>query len=832
MICCSINNGNADEILKILDKVEMAEVRLDRCRLSDEEIEAVFSSDTPLIATCRVACDGGEGEGDCGGDTDVAGTVDWHYAERVLALAIKAGARYVDLEIEAPKPVSKRLAQACAEWGTTMIRSYHDFTGTPSLDELRTVADRCRHHDGDIVKIATMAQSAADAGRVLSLYKYYTPESLVAFAMGSEGVGSRLECLRKGAPWSYAYYDGNAVSAEAEAGLTAAPGLLPSAQGVIPGQMPYREMWGKVYGTWRSLNSPASDSESDSSPASDGAPAFPASRALRMPCSKSYAQRAIIAAALADGTSVLHGYTPCGDNESAVRVAEALGAKVLVHGTPTFGGRESATLEITGGDAAGAIGVSHRVVKTSGRPRPDGGGGAQACLGGADCNAIGVLTPCGSVDGAGASARQLRAKAPAVDQNTGRPVVNVGESGLLTRLMLPLCCLLRPEGVTITGEGTLKTRPLDGADRMIAALGGALVHENPASGGREAEKTGLVHENPAFGGREAEKTEPSTIALTLPLTVTGPLKGGRIDIDGSKTSQLVSGALMALPMLQRNSTISVKNPTSIPYVYMTMDILRKFGIKIRSEMYGGRQILDQDWSKCTEMVLKVKENQKYKAAEFDLEGDWSAAAVFMAAGAIFGKVALDGLDTTSLQADLMMLDILMEAGASVSQMDEPSGTITVQKAPLQAFKADLSNSPDLFPVVSVFCAFCQGRSTLRGLHRLAHKESDRAEGIKEMLEKLGVNFLVKGDDLLVDGESLDSRIMNGRLLKGGKYSSYHDHRMVMALRLAELGTALPEHTAKGTKGHAMEIDDTDCVAKSYPGFNDIWNECIWKQIKG
>ena len=858
MICCSINKGNADEILKILDKVEMAEIRLDMCRLSDEEIETVFSSDTPLIVTCRTAGEGGYGkEGSCGGGADVAEAVDWRYTERVLTLAIKAGARYVDLEIEAPKPVSKRLAQACAEWGTTMIRSYHDFTGTPSLDELKAVADRCRHHDGDIVKIATMAQSDADVERVLSLYKYYTPESLVAFAMGPEGVRSRLECLRKGAPWSYAYYDGNAVAAEAEVGLTAAPGLLPSAQGIILGQMPYREMWGKVYGTWRPLNGPASDSESDSSPAADGTPVSPASVTLRMPCSKSYAQRAIIAAALANGTSVLHGYTPCGDNESALRVAETLGAKVNCYENGPKCSKQgekmadcyengpkrskqgcAATLEITGGDAAGAIGVSHRVVKTSGRPRPDGGArffnldvlrtsARHEVVGGADCLAIGVLTPCGSVDGAGASARQLRAKAPE------RPVVNVGESGLLTRLMLPLCCLLRPEGVTITGEGTLKTRPLDGADRMIAALGGALVHGTPAFCGREAEKTGLVHENPASGGREDEDHAPDPETLTLPLTVTGPLKGGRIDIDGSKTSQLVSGALMALPMLQRNSTLSVKNPTSIPYVYMTMDILRKFGIKIRSEMYGGRQILDQDWSKCTEMVLKVKENQTYKAAELDLEGDWSAAAVFMAAGAIFGKVAIEGLDTTSLQADLMMLDILMEAGASVSQMDEPSGIITVQKAPLQAFKADLTNSPDLFPVVSVFCAFCQGRSTLRGLHRLVHKESDRAEGIKEMLGKLGVRYTVKGDDLLIDGESLDSRIMTGHLLEGGKFSSCHDHRMVMALRLAELGVALSGHPAKGTGScHAIEIDDTDCVAKSYPGFNDIWNECIRKQIKG
>lgn len=699
MICCSINKGGVKEILGILDKVEMAEVRLDLCQLSDEEVEAVFSSDTPLIATCRVA-----GEG-CGVEFAGGQGIDWHYAERVLALAIKAGARYVDLEIEAPKPVSKRLAQACAEWGTTMVRSYHNFEETPSLEELKAVVDRCRHHDGDIVKIAVMARSEADVERVLNLYKYYTPESLVAFAMGPDGTESRLECLRRGAPWSYACVD----------------------EAVAPGQMKYEDMFKAVYGERKVLNT------------SD----------LRMPCSKSYAQRAIIAAALAEGTSILRGYTPCGDNESALRVAEALGAKVILR-------EDALTVE-----SAGASARLTKIFLGSREPlrRVTGSGGPQKIFG-------------------------LRAKAPQCVSE-----INVGESGLLTRLMLPLCCLLRPEGVKVTGEGTLLTRSLDGADKVIAALGGELICENPN---------------------------------TLPMTVAGSLKGGRIEIDGSKTSQLISGALMALPMLERNSTISVKHPTSIPYIYMTMDILRKFGIKIRSEMYGGRQLLDQDWSKCTEMVLKVKENQAYKAAEIDIEGDWSAATAFMAAGAIFGKVVLDGLDTTSLQADLMMLDILMEAGASVSQMDEPKGTITVQKAPLQAFKADLTNSPDLFPVVSVFCAFCQGRSTLRGLHRLVHKESDRAEGIKEMLDKLGVRYQVKGDDLLIDGESLDSRIVNGRLLSGGKFSSHNDHRMVMALRLAELGT---EH-------HTIEIDDTECVAKSYPEFNNVWNECIWKQIKG
>ena len=178
-------------------------------------------------------------------------------------------------------------------------------------------------------------------------------------------------------------------------------------------------------------------------------------------------------------------------------------------------------------------------------------------------------------------------------------------------------------------------------------------------------------------------------------------------------------------------------------------------------------------------------------------------------------MALEGLDTTSLQADLTMMDILMEAGASLSQMDEPKGVITVKKAPLRGFRADLSNSPDLFPVTAVLCAFCQGRSILRGVRRLVHKESDRSEGIVRMLSRMGVAVQVKGDEMTIDGESLASRLMNGRLLKGGEYTADHDHRMVMALRLAELGAPEP-----------VIIDDTDCVAKSFPRFNEIWNEMI------
>mgnify|MGYP003314928821 CR=1 FL=1 len=690
MICCSIGNRTAGEILSLLEQVEMAEIRLDLCRLSDEDIEEVFSSDTPLIATYRTPQGG-----------------DYREAERQLALAVRYGARYLDLEIEAPKPVSKRLASACSEWGTTMIRSYHNSEGTPSIDELRGIADKCRHHDGEIVKIVTFARDEADNVTVLSLYKYYTAESLVAFAMGSVGTSSRLECLRRGAPFSYAAPCNGAsetVSDDSHADATA------------PGQMAYAEMYREVYGTRKALET---------------------SR-VRMPSSKSYAQRAILAAALADGVSVLKGYTECSDNASALAVAAQLGADVR----RKRGMAGTTTLEITG---------------------------------------IGPVTP-----GIGHS-------------------FNVGESGLLARLMMPLGCYLYPEGFTIEGEGTLNCRVMQGASSTIEALGGRVI----SSGEVAVRSDGNVNGN--VGAKD----------ILLPVTIEGPLRPGRIEIDGSKTSQLVSGALMALPLCSRNSTLCVRKPASIPYIYITMDILRKFGVKLRSEMYGGRQLLDEDWSKCTEIVIKSRENQVYKATELTIEGDWSAAAAYMAAGAVFGGVELEGLDTSSLQADLTMVDILMAAGASISQENEPTGVITVRKAPLQGIRADLSNCPDLFPVVAVFCTFCQGRSSLKGLHRLAHKESDRAGGIVGMLEGLGVRHQVKGNELTIEGESLDSRIMNGRLLHGGRYTSNHDHRMVMALSLAELGADAP-----------LEIDDVQCVGKSYPGFNDTWNEYIRKKIQG
>lgn len=709
MICTTIQNRTLEEITGLLEgsepRIQMAEIRLDRCPLDIEEIESLFSSsDTPLVATCRVVDDGN-------------GT--WEEAEEKLTAAVEAGAAFLDLEIEAPKEVGKRLRRACTEYGTTMIRSSHFFAGTPSDDVLRNTVEKCRKFGGEIVKIAAMATSEEDVARVLGLYSQEQTSQrqaeLIAFSMGETGRASRLECLRLGSPFTYAALNDNEAAA--------------------PGQWTYSEMIAAVYGERRPLH---------------------CDTALNMPASKSFAQRAIIAAALADGESRLEGYSPCGDNEAAIEVAKALGAEVRAE-TP---GVRSDLSDSSTDTATGT-----------------------------------TLT----IKGAGSSVNMP-------------DKLNVGESGLLTRLMIPIVAALgKGQPIEIDGIGTLPARPLKGASEIMAGFGTVLRPLNPAP---------EVH---------------------VPLTVQGPLLSGKTSVSGKGGSQLISGLLMALPLLPGDSTLHIHDPKSIPYMFITADVLRRFGIRIGSEMEGGEDFLEtQDWSLCTGITFKIKGGQKYSPAAFDIEGDWSAAANFLVAGALFGDVRLTGLDTTSLQADISIMDILMEAGASLSQIeDEPQdeesanvkdsndneaadaleanapqghrGLITAQKAPLRAFDTDLNNCPDLFPIVAILAAFCHGRSNIQGFKRLASKESDRGAAILNMLTQMGVEASAAGDTLSITGESVESRLLNGHLLKGGEYTSSHDHRMAMALTVASCCADSP-----------IQIDDTTCIAKSFPAFLDAY----------
>ena len=673
MICTTLQNKTYHEILELLPNLEMAEIRLDSCPLTDSQIEDLFAqTDIPLVATCREAEIFRLAKGTPG--TEEAAL--WHEAERRLTLAVQAGARFADLEIEAPADVSRRFQKLCRECGTELIRSYHNYIDTPDEKGLQMALARCFRYGADIAKIVPTCHSEDDARRIESLYSIVLEDvdslqgRLIAFGMGDAGKATRIECLRRGAPFTYA--------------------ALSESEAAAPGQPVAAELARQIYGK---------------------APKF-VRRDLRMPASKSFAQRAILCAALAEGTSRLYDYSGCDDSAAAIALAEDLGATVELDGS---------TLVITG---------------------------------------IGPIT-----------------------QDLSKPGIFVGESGLLARLSIPVMSAVNGTPFTVDGRGTLPGRPMTEAASIMAAFGVLISNNEDVPGRRE------IH---------------------VPLTVRGKLIPGTADVSGAAGSQLISGLLMALPLCGKDSILHVSDPKSLPYMYITLDVLRHFGISTRSEMEGDARLLEEeDWGACSGITFRVRGNQKYKAAQFGIESDWSAAAAFLAAGAVFGSVELAGMDMKSIQADIEIIDILVEAGALVSQLDD--GTVCVSRAPLEGFTIDLNHAPDLFPVVSVLAAFCSGRSVIGGLGRLSGKESNRAAAILQMLSQMGVEAYADGDSLCVEGESWAGRLLGGRLLRGGSYCSHHDHRMAMALQLASLGADGP-----------IEIDDRECVSKSFPGFFELF----------
>ena len=345
MICTSIQNKELAQIQALLEQLEMAEIRLDRCALEEEDIDELFGeSDVPLVATCRLS--------------------EESQAPALLERAIQAGAKYVDLEMETPAAIGRRIREACRSCGTVLIRSYHNYENTPSREVLLSILERARTFGGEVVKIVTTAHSKADVHTLESLYQEAAPGTLVAFCMGPEGRQSRLDALKLGAPFTYA--------------------CVREEEATAPGQWTTEDLHQAVYGDFR----------------------FVKAVDLPMPSSKSFAQRAIIAAALADGVSHLDGYSPCGDNESALAVAKALGAEVKVAG--------------------------NKIV----------------------------------IRGIGATPGCLKLEE-----------IHTGESGLLTRLMVPLLSALSARPVRVTGEKTLLNRPLSSAHDIMAAYGVRLYPE-------------------------------------------------------------------------------------------------------------------------------------------------------------------------------------------------------------------------------------------------------------------------------------------------------------------------------------------------------------------
>jgi len=262
----------------------------------------------------------------------------------------------------------------------------------------------------------------------------------------------------------------------------------------------------------------------------------------------------------------------------------------------------------------------------------------------------------------------------------------------------------------------------------------------------------------------------------------GGIRGGEAAIPGDVSSQFVSALLLVSPLADGPVSLRLTAPLeSRPYVSMTLEAQRRFGVEVHAS---------------NDMSAFHVEGQSYRPAEFTVEGDWSSAAYLLSAGALAGRVTVEGLNPQSLQADASIITVLREMGARPTLR---GGTVSVDRSSLGCVEFDVSDCPDLFPVAASLCAAAEGRSVLRGVRRLKYKESDRVAAMVEGLRRMGIEASPRGDGVAIDGGAPRGRTVDPR----------RDHRIAMAFGV--LGLA-----AEG----ATTILDAGCVSKSYPGFWD------------
>ena len=385
------------------------------------------------------------------------------------------------------------------------------------------------------------------------------------------------------------------------------------------------------------------------------------SGSVTAPASKSYAQRAIAAALLCEGESVLSNMVQCNDTRAALQVAADLGAKISAH-------EDTYTLH-------------------------------------------GGLHP---------RKRQL----------------NIGESGLATRLFTPITALCT-ETITLTGKGSILKRPISMMEEPLRQLGATVSSQ---------------------GGY-------------LPIHIRGAIRGGNITVDGSLSSQFITGLLMALPLAAQDTTLTVND----------LNDYRQFFIE------GG---------------------QRYVPTRYRIEGDWSGASCLLVAGATAGRITVENLKPLSLQADTAIIDALTRAGAEITTTAD---SVTVRRNELHAFEFDATHCPDLFPALAALAANCDGTSVIRGTHRLIHKESNRAQTLADVFGGMGV---------AVDIETENEMRIIGGTIHGATVSSHNDHRIAMAAAVAALNS-----------DGAVTIRGAEAVDKSYPEFWDDFRNLAGREAE-
>lgn len=330
--------------------------------------------------------------------------------------------------------------------------------------------------------------------------------------------------------------------------------------------------------------------------------------------------------------------------------------------------------------------------------------------------------------------------------------LNCGESGLSVRMFTSIAAV-SDKKIIIDGNGSLISRPMDFFLDVFPKLN-VLIKTNKGK---------------------------------LPLEIKGPIIPKTIEVDGSLSSQFLTGLLFAYSSLNaKDVSINVKNLNSKPYIDLSLDVLEKFGLKVpENRDYESFYFSSQDHI--------VKDAIRH----YDVEGDWSGAAFLLVAGAISGNITVKGLDVFSAQADKKIIQALKDSGCI---LDIETNRISVKSACLKSFVFDATDCPDLFPPLVALAAFCTGKSIIKGVLRLEHKESNRAQTLKYEFYKLGV-IIEYYDDIMV--------VYGGGSINGAEVHSHHDHRIAMACAIVALRAS-----------SNVVINEAQAVSKSYPDFFD------------
>ncbi|MBE6224506.1 MAG: 3-phosphoshikimate 1-carboxyvinyltransferase [Bacteroidales bacterium] len=676
MICVSVQEKDFTKCREILKSSPMVELRGDLCGFTAAQTAELVQMHPNLLYTHRIAGSSLETAYSC------------------MVEAIKKGAKYIDIEIEAPVDYLEQIKSYARVNGCTLIISYHNFEGTQSLQELQTIYDICRRKGADIVKIVTTAHNISDASRVMQLYRYCKKDSelvvsnymergeesgslsnsfgeeqarLLAFCMGKAGKFTRHLCLALGAPYTYTALDDASATAPGQFTREEVERLLCKDEYKFPTMRREETIFGE---------------------------AMPA---LEIPCSKSIAQRAVLAAALAEGKTVLRNFEPCNDILGAVEVIKSLGAEVGLEGT---------TLTVNG---------------------------------------------CGAE-----SLKEISS-------------IFVGESGLLTRLLIPMAAYLSggEKEIEIYGKGSILKRNLTESANAVEAAG----------------------------------AQCTTNGGLLPFKVSGGITENCIEFSGKESSQIVSGFLMMLPLQKNGSTLIITEPASIPYIDLTLRVLKSFGIIIHQERELPHKI-----------TYRIPGGQKYRPTEMYMDSDWSSAANFAVAGALTGGITLKNMPLDSSQADENIINLLQGFGYGIKAEaagefnditiyptlpDNPGG-ISGRR------EFSLHDCPDLFPIAAVMACMGEGDTVFEGVGRLAQKESNRAETVFSELTKLGFDIQIDGDKMYICGKGKSSCRNVGEPVL---CNSHNDHRIAMALYIASLAGDID-----------IKVDNIKCIDKSFPTF--------------